>query len=221
MLRFARWASAGVLIVIVVAAVASTRVRYFYSTSRWTVGLGGACLEVERHLYGQGPRGAFYEVGHWRPTWGRGWGASRVSGVGVVRTNERYPLWPAVLIAALTAGVMRLIPIRPRRGYCGRCGYNLTGNKSGICPECGTPIVKHAPRRRNGMRTWLILANGYLTAAVLVTGCLCPLTAPFEIMRTVVLAGFFWLFIVMPLAVATAKAIARQVQRGKNARRSR
>jgi hypothetical protein len=24
---------------------------------------------------------------------------------------------------------------------CLRCGYNLTGNKSGTCPECGEPIV--------------------------------------------------------------------------------
>ena len=23
---------------------------------------------------------------------------------------------------------------------CPRCGYDLTGNISGICPECGTPI---------------------------------------------------------------------------------
>jgi hypothetical protein len=23
---------------------------------------------------------------------------------------------------------------------CRKCGYNLTGNVSGICPECGTPI---------------------------------------------------------------------------------
>jgi hypothetical protein len=24
---------------------------------------------------------------------------------------------------------------------CATCGYNLTGNLSGICPECGTPVV--------------------------------------------------------------------------------
>ena len=22
-------------------------------------------------------------------------------------------------------------------GFCGRCGYKLTGNVSGVCPECG------------------------------------------------------------------------------------
>jgi hypothetical protein len=27
---------------------------------------------------------------------------------------------------------------------CPSCGYNLTGNVSGVCPECGTPISKKA-----------------------------------------------------------------------------
>lgn len=31
----------------------------------------------------------------------------------------------------------------PRLGSgCWKCGYNLTGNVSGVCPECGTPIDK-------------------------------------------------------------------------------
>lgn len=29
---------------------------------------------------------------------------------------------------------------RARNG-CSRCGYDLTGNVSGVCPECGTPIA--------------------------------------------------------------------------------
>jgi hypothetical protein len=27
-------------------------------------------------------------------------------------------------------------------GRCVYCGYNLTGNTSGVCPECGTPVAK-------------------------------------------------------------------------------
>ncbi len=27
--------------------------------------------------------------------------------------------------------------------HCSLCGYSLRGNRSGACPECGTPIVKH------------------------------------------------------------------------------
>jgi hypothetical protein len=27
-----------------------------------------------------------------------------------------------------------------QRGVCHTCGYDLTGNTSGVCPECGTPV---------------------------------------------------------------------------------
>ena len=38
----------------------------------------------------------------------------------------------------------RRAPRRERRGLCRHCGYNLTGNVSGICPECGTPMQTDA-----------------------------------------------------------------------------
>jgi hypothetical protein len=45
-----------------------------------------------------------------------------------------------LLAALLPAG--RYIGWRIRRhrrtaGKCARCGYDLTGNVSGVCPECG------------------------------------------------------------------------------------
>ena len=33
-----------------------------------------------------------------------------------------------------------------RRHLCRRCGYNLTGNMSGVCPECGTNIRRERPK---------------------------------------------------------------------------
>ncbi len=48
------------------------------------------------------------------------------------------PLWVLFLIAIVPTG---LLWWRDRRrippGYCQKCGYNLTGNVSGRCPECG------------------------------------------------------------------------------------
>ena len=29
---------------------------------------------------------------------------------------------------------------RPKRGLCQTCGYDLTGNVSGVCPECGVEV---------------------------------------------------------------------------------
>ena len=65
-----------------------------------------------------------------------------------VRTNTRtlIPLWlPLVIVAMPTASLFWLD--RRRRippGHCQRCGYNLTGNISGICSECGEPCKAEA-----------------------------------------------------------------------------
>ena len=32
----------------------------------------------------------------------------------------------------------------PAPGHCQQCGYNLTGNVSGRCPECGTAVGPNA-----------------------------------------------------------------------------
>lgn len=31
---------------------------------------------------------------------------------------------------------------RARLKQCLECGYDLTGNVSGVCPECGTPVYR-------------------------------------------------------------------------------
>lgn len=54
------------------------------------------------------------------------------------------PLWtPTVLFGASFWYVF--IPYRRhmrrvRLGLCLSCGYDLTGNESGVCPECGTEV---------------------------------------------------------------------------------
>ena len=52
------------------------------------------------------------------------------------------PLWvPFVLFAAYPTIAFIRGPLRRwrrrRKGLCIRCGYNLEGNVSGVCPECG------------------------------------------------------------------------------------
>ncbi len=50
-------------------------------------------------------------------------------------------LYTSPLFGALWATLLLRWSRRPciDLGCCQACGYNLTGNTSGICPECGTP----------------------------------------------------------------------------------
>jgi hypothetical protein len=62
-------------------------------------------------------------------------------------TSLTVPLWLmlAILVGRMYFWATRKLPPDPR--FCPSCAYNLTGNTSGICPECGTPVPKeHAEK---------------------------------------------------------------------------
>jgi hypothetical protein len=52
------------------------------------------------------------------------------------------PPWLPVTLLALPTAVFwwQDRPRRERSGHCQDCGYDLTGNVSGRCPECGKSI---------------------------------------------------------------------------------
>jgi hypothetical protein len=56
------------------------------------------------------------------------------------------PTWALVLVASTIAFLLwwrdRRFPAR----HCQTCGYDLTGNVSGRCPECGAPTGPGKPR---------------------------------------------------------------------------
>lgn len=55
------------------------------------------------------------------------------------RPLEDVPLWPILAMTAILPAIWIVKTLRrPRRGFCPECSYNLTGNTSGVCPECGT-----------------------------------------------------------------------------------
>jgi hypothetical protein len=63
----------------------------------------------------------------------------------IYRMVSVHYVWPA-LLALAAAGLARLLQRRTirrqrlRAGLCVECAYNLTGNTSGVCPECGSRI---------------------------------------------------------------------------------
>lgn len=84
--------------------------------------------------------------------WGTGWNVYRGIPPLVVGTRGYFTWRGGDIILSLPLGVlivMFVVPTillaRPDRrawtGHCRRCAYDLTGNESGVCPECGTKIA--------------------------------------------------------------------------------
>ena len=111
-----------------------------YQTSTVSINLWGGCLETSLYPAGLPTQGWFaawqpYEV-YWLPKLIHG----RFSGV---RTTHLFlPLWmPLLAIGSATILWWR----RDRRyppDHCQKCGYDLTGNTSGVCPECGVAVAQ-------------------------------------------------------------------------------
>lgn len=87
----------------------------------------------------------------------------RVSGTGCAfGTARTYMLGLPLWMMLLSLGWLPILLVRNRlrswrrrrRGLCLNCGYNLQGNTSGRCPECGTAVdrglerANHWPRFR-------------------------------------------------------------------------
>lgn len=51
------------------------------------------------------------------------------------------PLWLLALVIAVPTLFLWWCGRRFPAGHCRSCGYDLTGNTSGKCPECGCPFV--------------------------------------------------------------------------------
>ena len=58
----------------------------------------------------------------------------------------RAPAILFLILPVLRFGLVPLVrrlrfgPTPPPRGICRKCGYDLTANASGVCPECGTIV---------------------------------------------------------------------------------
>lgn len=112
-----------------------------------------------------GPVGRFdYLFGGFLEYWVGGRGDLQVivlcMGLEIIRIKVPYDQVAALflILPAIEFGVRPLVARalearwsrRSRGPGCATCGYDLTGNVSGVCPECGQPAVKRAtgpPRR--------------------------------------------------------------------------
>ena len=124
--------------------------RPFIVGDRWPLKAGGHISVEEfreslesRWQNGQiGPNGAHLHGG---------WYLFRIS-YGSLIALDVYGLAGNVLLGVTSVvGVNFLIGVwrrkydpRCRKGHCKHCGYDLSGNESGVCPECGSPAADKA-----------------------------------------------------------------------------
>ena len=83
---------------------------------------------------------------------------TRRHGKGYRTTNIAFPLSLSTIVLTLVGTIPFAVgPTirwrRKRRGCCVDCGYDLSGNRSGRCPECGMQLRSQSrSRSRKGSR---------------------------------------------------------------------
>ncbi len=144
--RIAKWAGLLVCVLMVVAWVVNLRWIAYCMSGSGIVGCAhGAVVIHIQEMYDPVGWRVFEKGGDgiaWRHHLSRFERSNRHSSL-------RIPLWmPLVVVAIPTAILWRRDRRRILDGHCQKCGYDLTANVSGKCPECGTACDVQAGEAR-------------------------------------------------------------------------
>ncbi|MFQ5805658.1 MAG: hypothetical protein ACE5I3_04325 [Phycisphaerae bacterium] len=154
--RVLKWAAAVVCLVLVAACGPWS---LFYGTGPWWVDVGTAYVELCVFWELSGTEGLLwwfdgtYNLKALLPRGERD----------PIRTRIAIPIWPLLAVAATMTVLLFRSDRRFPPGKCQNCGYDLTGNLSGRCPECGAQAEPISPqRRRFSARLWALLVGIWL-----------------------------------------------------------
>jgi len=149
-------------ILILTALAAVSGVSWLFSLTDWVSFQVSGTLWADRHMIVLGNTVAndrFAEIEMWIPGtfWPEagfgtefGFASDPQPSAGQTHLACRVPWWPLFLIFGAYPFVYfvrqrpreRQIARRREHGQCIHCGYDLTGNQSGTCPECGRDTVE-------------------------------------------------------------------------------
>lgn len=100
------------------------------------VSCGSVAIRCDLHGDWQTPRfvlGAVFLGYHWAPLFELGKGY-------LVIELPLWMLWALTMLALLLLQRGPPPTVKPGQHWCAECGYDLTGNSSGVCPECGRRV---------------------------------------------------------------------------------
>jgi hypothetical protein len=135
-MRILKWVVTATCVATTLTWAASAKWTIIHTASSGEVGIGGGCAysywghftRTGWHLYPRNKAKWWIDVQRGRDG-----------------TMVLVPLWmPALMLAALSVALWRRDRPIPS-GRCSCCGYDLTGNVSGRCPECGSAVGSQAP----------------------------------------------------------------------------
>lgn len=138
------------VLALIVAAVWAGSMRW--SLRFWWEDKEPLPLVQRRSMVIRGGRVFYWSLPEWATTPGPGmavdthdWVTPPRDPFVLIRWHE-LPLWVLLVALGAPAGVLFW---RDRRRYpahcCQACGYELTGNTSGVCPECGNRMAARTP----------------------------------------------------------------------------
>ncbi len=141
--RIAKWIGLAMCVIMVLALILTGFWAFRFQHGRFMFKMGrgatsitvlneGSFFETKCELWDQGrSRGL---------TW---WRFDRLRSQDVYAVQ--VPVWIPILAIAIPTFILWWRDRRHPPGHCQRCGYDLTGNVTGVCSECGSKVEASPP----------------------------------------------------------------------------
>ncbi len=130
----------GLMAALIAMLILSVFVSLNFRSGKRDFVLENGAVRVHSHAWSEDPHFVLFYMYAFNMSW--------VPNLWPVRKEDDVvmPLWIPLFVIGLPTAVSFYRARRSKslgqRGVCERCGYDLTGNSSGVCPECGTPISR-------------------------------------------------------------------------------
>ena len=133
--RVLKWVGLAGCVLLLAAFMASHRWEVWRRHGNVWLWMEQGHIGVYRSGWGAPPTSPVHGV-----TWSLRWGSPIVWDFRGGCVQMRIAIWLPLFALAILTAILGYLDRRPPKGHCQRCGYDLTGNVSGVCPECGEPI---------------------------------------------------------------------------------